>query len=278
MSDHWRNQPRAPKGTEEGGRWVSDASVVNAVREAAELDRMDTQAMYRREDGSWDPERAKLHQEIIDSFFEGKTPVENPEVYIVGGGMGAGKTTVLKSGQVDLPENMVWADGDAIKFMLPEMKEALEKGDPNGAGLVHEESSYLSKKIAYLASKGKYNLIMDGTGNNTLANLTKKVNSMREGGQVVNAIYVTLDTDEAWRRALQRAERTGRYVPKAALFESHRMVSKVFPEAVFSGLFDSFKLFDNNTPGKPRIIAEGEGTNLRIKDKSAWDLFLEKGK
>lgn len=265
------DQPRAPKGTEEGGQWVKASA---AAREAAGLPQ-DTMQMYCDENGNWTEERQKLHEKIINDAFEGKTPVKNPKSIILGGGAGAGKTTVVKN-YLNVDENTVYADADAIKYMLPEMKEAIDRGDPNASVYVHEESSYLSKVIAAKASKGNYNLLMDGTGDNSIDNLRKKVASLRDDNNFVDAVYVTVDSEIAWQRSLKRAEKTGRYVPKAVLFSSHKAVSKVFPEAVKEGLFDSFRVFDTSGP-ETKLIAKGKGTILEVLDEGAWLKFLKKG-
>lgn len=260
------NQPR-----DEIGRWTVAGM---AARKAAGLPQ-DTMQIYCDENGNWTAERQKLHEEIIESFFKGKTPVENPKVIVLGGGPGAGKSTIARN-NLDLDENTVYVDSDAIKYMLPEMREGIKKGDLSAAAYVHEESSYLAKKISARASKENYNLLMDGTGDDTIENLTRKISSLRSKNNSIEAVYVTIDANIAWERSLKRAVETGRYVPKAVLFSSHKAISNTFPLAIERGLFDNFKLFDNGY-SEPKLIAQGKGSVLEILDKEAWSRFLKKG-
>jgi uncharacterized membrane protein YgcG len=227
----------------------------------------DTMEQFMNPDGTWTPERQALHDEIINKAFEGKTPVDNPQSYILGGGPAAGKTTALRSGLVDVPENHVLAAGDDIKEMLPEYEGA-------NASLVHEESSYLAKQIAAKAASKNYNTVMDGTGDNSLSSLEKKVASMSPNGQPVHGIYVTVDTETAVARAISRAEKTGRYMPESILRANHASVSQIYPQA--SSLFSTTQLLDTNG-STVEMIASSVGDTLTVLDKTAYDAFIAKG-
>jgi hypothetical protein len=65
------SQPRDPKGVSTGGQWIA---ATKAARQAAGLPPQDTMQMYTDAEGNWTEERQQLHKEIIDSYFEGKTP------------------------------------------------------------------------------------------------------------------------------------------------------------------------------------------------------------
>lgn len=225
---------------------------------------------YRHKDGTWDPERQKLHDQIIESFFKGKTPVDNPITYIMGGGPAAGKSSLLRKGIVTVPENHVLAAGDEIKAMLPEYD-----GGKN-AHLVHEESSYLSKLIAARAAQGGYNVVLDGTGDSEFENLQKKIKKLSPLGQPVYGYYVTCDTEIAVQRALDRAIKTGRYIPEVVVRMSHAGVSQVFDDAVVAGLFSKAVLYENNGGGDPVLILSATGSKYTIHDEAAWKRFLAK--
>lgn len=269
MAGYDPSQPR-----DEEGKWTANVALT-AARKAAGLKPEETMAMYMRPDGTWDPERQKLHNEIVNHFFAGKTPVPNPKAFMIGGGPAAGKTTAIQTGIINIPENTVHADGDAIKLMLPEMQQGLAEGDLEIAALVHEESAYLSKLIAAKAGDGGYNVLMDGTGNSSVKKLARKVDSMRAAGQSVEALYVTIDTPTAIERAWARAAQTGRMVPVSVIEECHAAVSQTFPQAVAEGLFDKVTLLDTSF-SPPKIIAYGYGKNLTILDEKAYAAFLAK--
>jgi predicted kinase len=116
----------------------------------------ETIAIHRDKDGNWTPERATLHDEIIDTIFEGTTPVEGaPQLVVTGGLPGAGKSTVLKARGEEFT-NHVHIDPDRIKGMLPEYEGW-------NATLVHEESSLIAERIMQRGIEGNYNIIYDAS-------------------------------------------------------------------------------------------------------------------
>jgi predicted ABC-type ATPase len=236
----------------------------------------DSMSQYQLPDGSWTPEREVLHKQIIESFFRGKTPVDHPISYILGGGPASGKSTLINSGLISLPKNMVSADADAIKAMLPEYQEGTTRKDPNIAPFCHEESSYLSKAVAAKAAKEGYNILMDGTGDTSIESMTKKVNSMRTSKQEVHGIYVTCDVETAVARSKARAEQTGRSVPEAVIREDHKNVSIIFPQLIKAGILNQIDLFDTSS-GKAKLLASGKGNHLEITDSEGYQKFLDKG-
>jgi predicted ABC-type ATPase len=242
---------------------------------------IDTMAVYKNPDGTWTKERQALHDKIIDSFFAGNTPIfragETPVSYILGGGPASGKSTLVKSGLVDLPKNMVFAAADDIKLMLPEFQLSMKIKDVDGAIYVHEESSYISKEIMKRSVAEGYNMLMDGTGDNNIESLSKKVVDMRTSGQPVIGLYVTCDTDIAISRSLSRAEKTGRYIPESVLRSNHKSVSMIFEDIVKAGIMDSISLYDTSS-GKAIVIARAVKTKLEILDDKAYKRFLAKAK
>lgn len=236
----------------------------------------DTEEQYRTPDGGWTPERKALHDQIVADFKKGKTPVDDPTSYMMGGGPAAGKSSLLKSGQVEIPENTVKVDSDEIKGMLPEYQSMLASGDSKAATFVHEESSYLSKRLAAESSREGYNVMLDGTGDNSIESLRSKVEMLRNRGQKVVGIYASVPTDVAVARSNDRAERTGRYVPEVFIRGTHASVSRVVPEAVREGLFDEVTVYDT-TGRTPRKLLSSVGAKSTVHDQVGWDTFVAKG-
>jgi predicted ABC-type ATPase len=236
---------------------------------------LDTMEQYRNSDGTWTKERQALHDKIKKKFFEGKTPVKDPVSYILGGGPASGKSTIIKSGLVKVPENTVLASGDDIKGMLPEYEFGDPK-DPNRAPFVHEESSYLAKEIMAEASDNGYNVLMDGTGDGGIKSVISKVEKLSKNGQPVKGVYVTVDVETAVARSISRAKKTGRYIPESVLRENHAAVSRVFGDIVKYGGMSSIDLYDTNFD-VPKLIAQATGTELKILDTDAYAKFLSKG-
>ena len=237
----------------------------------------DTMEQYRDSNGDWTPERQALHNQIIAEAFVGKTPVDHPTAYLMGGGTASGKSSILKSGQVVLPKNMVMIDADDLKGKLPEYQSMVKAKDPKAAAFAHEESSYLSKQIMKKATDESYNMMLDGTGDSSMEKLKHKVSVMRSKGAVVEAIYVTVSTDVAVARSMARAEKTGRCVPESVIRSIHSNVSRVLPEATEQGLFDKVTLYDTGGGGRAVKVMSGTGNKMKVHDQKLWQEFKAKG-
>ncbi len=233
---------------------------------------------FKKDDGTWTKERQALHNKIIDEHFEGKSPVKNPNSYMLGGGPASGKSTVLDAGLVKIPKNIVMIDSDGIKDSLPEYTAMLKAKNKGAASFVHEESSHISKRIMSRALEEKHNVVLDGTGDSSLKSLRKKSIKLRAGGRKVNADYMTIKTDLSVKIADIRGEKTGRFVPESVVRGIHSSVSRVVPQAIDEGLYDNLNVWDNNIKGKPVLIASAKGKKLTVHDKDKWEEFLAKGK
>ena len=247
-----------------------------------------TADVHKRADGTWTPERARLHQKLVDNHFAriphatkaGKyvkgtvRPVSKPTAEILGGGPSAGKgTAVMKN--TKFTRNRVHIDPDEIKAMLPEYGQAVARGSAQAASIVHTESSYISQLIADRAAKGKYNFLMDGTGDGSFEKLIERLSTYRAGGARVSAHYVTIDTEAAVARSAVRGAETGRFVPDEYIRQVHGRLSSVVPRALNEGHFDDFVLWDNNGKAAFRVAQVADG-KLEILDPKAWKRFLDK--
>ena len=263
------NYNHAGRPGEVGGSQPDNEATPLSNYPKANPDGKDTMEQYMNADGTWTKERQALHEKIIYSFFDGKKPVDNPTSYMLGGGPASGKSTLLRSGMVTLPENIVLANPDEVKTMLPEFENG------KGSSFVHEESSYVAKQIIQRAASQKYNVVVDGTGDGGIDGLMKKVKTLSQAGAPVRGIYVTVDTDTAVARSLERAKNTGRWVPESFIRESHAAISAVFPTIAMSGVLDSVDLYDTNS-GKAIRIAHAEGRKFTVDNAALWKRFIDK--
>lgn len=234
---------------------------------------------YLRPDGTFTPERQALHDDVVARSVEGIPPARKgskPEFEMLGGGAGAGKSTVLSSGVVNVraKDKAVYINADDIKGIIPEVIEKQKKGEKDWASFSHEESSYLAKRVLSAATERRQHVVIDGTGDGSVASVVSKTSAARRAGYKVKATYITIDPDEAVRRATKRAERTGRAVPETIIRGTHAGVSKIFPQVY--GEFDEFVVIDNNAL-QPRRIAQGQNGQIEILDSESWASFLAKG-
>lgn len=167
------------------------------------------------QDAIYTPERQKLHNDIIQSFFSpdklrtARPPKGEPPVFMMLGGRGGSGKSKLK-GLVYDEDKYVVIDADAIKEKLPEYAGW-------NAGEVHEESSDISKKIMYIAKTLGLNVVLDGT----MSNAKKAVKQMQEYkniGYRTEAHYMFLPVQESTKRAIgrfktEKGDYSGRFVP-----------------------------------------------------------------
>lgn len=247
----------------------------SAAYPPARPDERETTNTFTTAGGRLTPERQRLHDAIVRQHFQGVKPVANPTVYVMGGGPASGKSVML--GKLDTPSNVVTVDPDHIKTLLPEFREGTARGDAHAGTMVHEESSALAKRIVAEAVRDRYQIVVDGTGDNSYENLTRKVESYRAGGAQIVANYVTVDTETAVARAYSRGVRTGRFVPETFLREVHRNISDIIPRAIEDGLYDELTIWDNNgAAGAATQIARYRDGQLTVLDENLWQRFLAK--
>ena len=224
--------------------------------------------------GKLTPERAAIHKNIIKSFFsKDLTKPAQPQVTIMAGGPGAGKTHILKTHNIDT-SNTVTIDPDKIKTMLPEFQEQVSKGNRSASAFVHEESSYLSAMVRQVALQKGYNILHDSTGGSSAEKITKSAAEYREKGYNVKAIYVTVDTKTALQRAEDRGNRTGRHVPTEVVTSTHQRVSRLFPVALKT--YDSIDVYDTSGGGNKKIFTKTPNS-VKVLDRKAYKAFLDKG-
>ena len=194
---------------------------------------------------------------------------------MLGGGPASGKSTMLGSGKVDVPQGRAAAqiNADDIKGQLPEYNSMIQSGDPRAAQFSHEESSYLAKEIQGRAFTNNQDIVLDGTGDSSKKSLTGKIETARAYGYRVVGNYATVPTQVAIDRAMARGERTGRVVPESVIREIHASVSQVFDKT--ASKFDEVKLWDN-TGKSPVLLAQGGGGKLDIVNQAGYQAFLDK--
>jgi predicted ABC-type ATPase len=263
------------------GKWSRSGKAASALhrmsREAAgaghAVTAKDSMAAHTLPDGSFTPERKALHDKIIGGILAGHKSQRSPAATFYGGGPASGKSALKPAG----PDSAL-IDPDEVKKQLPEYQAMTAAKDASAAAYTHEESSHVAKEAMKEARRRKINYVLDGTGDSSFAKMSGKVNAAKEAGYTVHGRYATVDTDEAVKRAMARAQHTGRMVPEPVIRETHASVSAVFDQAVRAGLFDSVQLHDNNVPkGSPaKLIASGQGNSFSVLDQAAYRKFLAK--
>jgi len=257
-----------------GGRGVSD--------EGRKLDSplTDTQRIHtvtRNGKSAYKPERIRqVHDPWIRESLDGGVVHGDTQVTFMGGGSGAGKGSIQRSGDVTFRRGTTVVDSDEAKKATPEHRELPDAGDNKAAAYVHEESSDMAQRLMAESIDRGYDTVLDGTGDSTFEKMAGKVARARQqGAQRVKAEYVTIDTDEALRRAAQRAARSGREVPEDVVTGTHEAVSKIFPKLADADTFDELRLWDN-MGDTPELIYEKIDGVERVLNRERYEAFLRK--
>ena len=228
----------------------------------------------------WTPERQELHRRIVEDIIAENNPKaqKNPIFFMTGGGSASGKSIMLKKSP--LPKGTVVIDADAIKQRLPEYNAMLAKGGSiaeKAASYTHEESSWISKLIQRESAQRRFHTMLDGTGDGSVASLTKKIKLMTDRGMTVRAKYATAEIVTALKRNAARYAKTGRMVPPEYVRDVHRKISQIVPEAIRAGVVDDFELYYMNKAGEAILVATyTKKDGLRILDNNLYGNFLAK--
>lgn len=246
--------------------------------------------------GHLSKERQLLWLGLIDDGMKGvpQTSDRKPNVYVLGGGGGAGKSSSPK-GTLPLfdkdpsePREAVLINSDDFKEKLPlydAMQNSSEQDQKKAAASVHEESSLITAMATTAAIQTNRDVVLDGTFDNGAEKSLKKLDIMRGlGAGQIFGYFFSCDTDTAQTRALKRYKEAkakgekARYVPIAPLRKAHISVSKNFLTYVNSGKFDSMVLTDTN--GKKgeefQMFRWDKSTGQQILNEPAFERFLSK--
>ena len=249
----------------------------------------DTQATYSTQTeagvkgGVYTGSRADLHRRTMALMFQGvkkQPPGKRVALFMAGGGA-AGKSSLLRDGDVDTPEAATLINADLWKLSLPDEELLRDKGNDEetrkkAAGKVHEESSTLAKRHMALAQARGTNFIMDGTGDGAPGKFAKQLSEARAAGFDVKLAYATTYVSDALERNEPRFEKTGRYVDPGIISSAHVSAAKGFQTDVLPNDYD-FEIWDTGSK-PPVLLASREGGKgpeaVRISDDPGWQRFL----
>lgn len=260
------------------------ASMIETKVDKAKADGLETDKQFAVQVGTdakgnpvftWDPAREVQHKEILAHFWQQEfadKPSEGKAV-ISGGIGGAGKSTVLKRHSDIDHATYGTVNPDDIKEEMARrgMVPKVEGLDPmEASALIHEESSYLAKKLADRAYGEKKNMIWDITMNRPNSVQDRLDDLTKYGYSEVKAVFVDIPVETSVGRAVGRwweghqdpnVTIGGRYVSPSlirsqAAAQGGTLNRRVFDK--FRPKFDSWELW--STEGaSPTMLASSEG-------------------
>lgn len=215
--------------------------------------------------------KARVHDPIVKAAFKGLSPAKPGEQKIAVmtmGGPASGKSSMMRGKDT----GMVKVDPDHVKGQLPEYRQAIrpEATFKGAAAMVHEESSYVARRVRDEAIKGGYHVLIDGTGGNAKKFL-ETMRELKNKGYEVHVHMPHLGVDEGLKRAESRANKTGRLVPESFARKTYtaidRNVEKIMREA------DNFHLYNAASRDPPTKMWEKIGGKEKVVDASSYNAF-----
>jgi predicted ABC-type ATPase len=170
------------------------------------------------------PGREAYERRLIDKYLS--NGAEGDQSIFMAGGPASGKTSLLNSkfadssGQVN---GYVTIDPDSIKSALPEMQVGIALGIKAAAAISHEQSSRIAKELLKQAKSKGLNFIMDGTGANT-SKYVREMEDARSKGYKVDLLMQHVEEKVGVERAVGRADRIGRFVPRAFIEHAYKVL------------------------------------------------------
>ena len=243
------------------GADVAVARARERMSEMVETHKPVAEGGFKQEDGSYTPERAALHQKIVEDYINQDLvrkflpePGQNPTLTILGGRGGSGKGWLTsKDGPIDTTKAMV-IDSDEVKGKLPEYKGW-------NAAQLHEEATDIVNMIDFSASRLGLNVVLDGTLKGD--SIMKRIAVYQEPPHHeydLEGFYMYASPETAARRALNRfatkkGDFGGRFVPPEVILGNTKN------EANFDRMTESFRkwaVYDNDTEaGLPKLVEQG---------------------
>lgn len=233
---------------------------------------------FVQEDGTYTPERTKIHAQLLGEIFTGEAVArarpaegEKPTMTILGGRGGSGKSWLTgEHGPVDASKTIV-IDADHFKSRLPGYEGW-------NAAQFHEESSYLVDKAAQMAREAGLNVVFDATLKSSKSALGR-IGEFASADYDIDGFSMFASPETATERAMNRFMRggeTGRFVPPEVIMantDNERNFDAVIP------MFKRWGVYDNNSGSGPRHVAgpdESSGRDAAMdaqmrKDRIALD-------
>ena len=264
-ADHVREVRERLDGAREQGRATNEAYTIDTRGEV------------------WLEQREAFHDALIDQLYARADNVPAEHRALIAGGLpGAGKSTILERYSEIDRSRFLTIDPDNIKEELARhgLIPAVEGLSPMEASdLVHEESSYIAKRLARRAQADGKNVIWDITMS-TRQSTEQRIETLRAHGYAyIEGIFVDIPLTMSKERTATRHRMNqeeyragkgqgGRLIPEDLTGGSGDLnwgsVNRRTFEEV-KGKFDKWSLYDNSADGRaPELTDSSEMEERRL--------------
>lgn len=213
--------------TKDGQRAI-DAKSIESLTECV-MALPQTKLDHITKNGEYAESRKKIHAGIIKEFKDGVVCIDKgkPIAVLMGGSPASGKSTFLKKYRPYLlSENLFKVDADEIRAKLPEYKGW-------NATQTHEETGDIVKMLISDKNIGvpcKFDFIYDGTMTSTKKYLTL-VDLLKSEGYEVFVVFISnIPKKVVKKRALERYQKSGRFVPMLVIDDFYENGEKTFDQ------------------------------------------------
>ena len=220
---------------------------------------------------TWTPERAAIHNEIVNAVMKRAESIPDDGKVILSGGLpGAGKTTALQALPGTDPKQYLDIAPDDFKEELARRGLVPDIGltPMEASPLISDEAHHIANMVVARATAQRKNMMIDLTMHPS-DYAGERIEALHKAGYKVEGVYVHVPIETSVDRVQARYLRGatspglgGRYVPPGdirSIWGTGGPVSKSHQE--FDRLkarFDKWELIDNSVSGKqPALLASG---------------------
>jgi UDP-N-acetylglucosamine kinase len=190
----------------------------------------------------------------VESYFtditSGKSPVENPKGYILGGQGGAGKSTIHNIVKEKEP-NTVVINGDEFRELHPNFEKIADVYGEEAANHTQSFANAVANALVEKLSNDGYNIIIEGTCRRADVP-TKSCNDLKEKGYTVELSVMCTDKETAWNSTIDRYNEMkaqgmfARAVPREKYEETVKALSGNIDILYQEKIFDEITLYNRN--------------------------------
>lgn len=204
-------------------------------------------------------ERLLADAETLAARELGIAPYEvarDRKAMIIMGPPAAGKSTVANRRAMAMKGAII--DSDEAKKVIPGYSNGL------GANAVHEESSYIGKKVLASAVEAGTNIVVPKVGD-TASSIEKLRKQLVDAGYEVHLEVMDVSPEEAFRRMYGRFAETGRLIPSAFMESAADKPAGVFQTLQEKGEFDGYR-YEGSDAGRGGVQRGAAGDGWRGRD------------
>ena len=218
--------------------------------------------------GSGGREAVKKILSDVDVDSKGKPPGSR-KLHFVGGTTGAGKTTLIDDGVMDVPgkNEAAFIDPDWIKTQL------VGWDGGRGAGQVHAPSRSITDRAMDAAAEAGTDVVVTGTGKRTEHLRWARQNGYSTSGHFVYVPDAVADERLKARNAANQ-QSGGPVLPDWFGSQIAGEMRQIVSRQITSGLFDEFFLWNNSVQPPSLIARKTPDQDLEIMDDAAFDDFF----